>query len=84
MTSFPRPPLYRGSNCYTAILVFFPPPIWSIVRLPEVPKIRTRADVDVWQHDLYVEAEQGPRDKWEKERVRERVREWGGGGGGGV
>ena len=35
------------------------------LRLP-----KGRVDVNKWLHDMYTEAEQHPRDKWEKERVR--------------
>ena len=34
-------------------------------------EVKSRADiVDRWLHDCYVDSEQGPREQWEKDRVR--------------
>ena len=42
----------------------------------EVMVVQTRADVvERWGHDLYMEADQGPRQQWEKDKVREREKE---------
>ena len=40
-----------------------------VLRPPE--EVKSRADVvDRWLHDLYVDSEQGPREQWEKDRVK--------------
>ena len=40
-----------------------------VLRPPE--EVKSRADVvDRWLHDLYEDSKQGPREQWEKDRVK--------------
>ena len=65
--------MYMYSNrakSHTLSITPSPPPPPSLALREPKQTIITRADkVDRWQHDLYIEAEQKPKEQWEKDRV---------------